>query len=103
MHTQPTLYTRGSQPFLLLVPLCQVRAFLVPPKKLRYILLYKRYISCSVTQGSSYPLMFNLVPLGGTSTPGWEPLLYTVYMKCSPFCANPAYHQIYEQSRLGDV
>jgi len=28
-----------------------------------------------VTQGSSYPLMFNLVPLGGTSTPGWEPLL----------------------------
>jgi len=29
--------------------------------------------------------------------------LHTVYMKCSPFCANPAYHQIYEQSRLGDV
>jgi len=28
-----------------------------------------------VTQGSSYPLMFNLVPLGGTSTPGWEPLV----------------------------
>jgi len=30
-------------------------------------------MSCSVTQGPSYPLMFNLVPLGGTSTPGWEP------------------------------
>jgi len=45
---------------------------------LRYILLYKRYISCSVTQGSSYPLMFNLVPLEGTSTPGLEPLLYRV-------------------------
>ena len=61
--------------FLLLVPLCQVRAFLVPPQKIgRCILLYKRYISCSVTQGSSYPLMFNLLPLGGTSTPGWEAL-----------------------------
>ena len=47
-----------------------------PQKILRYILLYKRYISCSVAQGSSYPLMFNLVPLGGTSTPGWESLVY---------------------------
>jgi len=45
-----------------------------PQKILRYILLYKRYISCSVTQGSSYPLVFNLVPLEGTSIPGWEPL-----------------------------
>jgi len=36
-----------------------------PQKILRYILLYKRYISCSVTEGSSYPLMFNQgVPLG---------------------------------------
>jgi len=79
-----SFYDRASQPFLLLVPLSQVRAFLVPPKKfLRYILLYKRYISCSVTQGSSYPLMFNLVPLGGTSTPGWEPLFYDILL--SPF------------------
>ena len=46
-----------------------------PKKILRYMLFCKRYISCSVTQGSSYPLMFNLVPLGGTSTPGWEPLV----------------------------
>jgi len=79
-ETSSSFYARGSQPFLLLVPLCQVRAFLVPPKKLRYILLYKRYISCSVSQGSSYPLMFNLVPLGGTSTPGWEPLFYAKCM-----------------------
>jgi len=50
-----------------------------PQNFFRYILLYKRYISCSVTQGSSYPLMFNLVLLGGTSTPGWEPLLYGNY------------------------
>ena len=41
-------------------------------------MLYKIYISCSVTQGSSYPLMFNLVPLGGTSTPGWEPLFWMI-------------------------
>ena len=30
-----------------------------------------------MAQGSSYPLMFSLVPIGGTSTPGWEPLFYS--------------------------
>jgi len=44
-----------------------------PKKILRYILLYKRYISCSVTQGSSYPLMFNLVPLGVRVPPVGNP------------------------------
>jgi len=35
-----------------------------PKKILRYILLYKRYISCSVTQGSSYPLGVRVPPVG---------------------------------------
>ena len=35
-----------------------------PKKFLRYILLYKRYISCSVTQGSSYPLGVRVPPVG---------------------------------------
>ena len=56
------------------IPLSGQSILSTPQKILRYILLCKRYISCSVTQGSSYPLMFNLVSLGGTSTPGWEPL-----------------------------
>jgi len=28
--------------------------------------------------------MFNLVPLGGTSTPGWEPLTYVVNYQVTP-------------------
>ena len=53
----PTFFTART-------PLSGQSILSTPQKILRYILLYKRYISCSVTQGSSYPLMFNLVPLG---------------------------------------
>ena len=74
------LYYKQGFPtfFAARTPLSGQSILSTPEKNLRYILLYKRYISCSVTQGSSYPLMFNLVPLGGTSTPGWEPLSYSI-------------------------
>jgi len=71
MHSALTLKQGFPTFFAARTPLSG-QSILSTPQK---ILLYKRYISCSVTQGSSYPLMFNLVPLGGTSTPGREPLL----------------------------
>ena len=65
-------YGRGSQPFLLLVSLCQVRAFLVPPKKFWDIYCSIRDIWaalwpkdlrtrwCSI----SYPLGVRVPPVG---------------------------------------
>jgi len=76
-----TLYQGFPTFFAARTPLSGQSILSTPKKILRCILLYKRYVSCSVTQGSSYPLMFNLVPLGGTSTPGWEHL---PYMKITP-------------------
>jgi len=77
-HSRNELHQGFPTFFAARTPLSGQSILSTPKKILRYILLYKRYISCSVTQGSSYPLMFNLVPLGGTSTPGWEPLNYTI-------------------------
>jgi len=46
------------------IPLSGQSILSTPKKFLRYILLYKRYISCSVTQGSSYPLGVRVPPVG---------------------------------------
>ena len=55
-----------------------------PKKFLRYILLYKRYIRCSVSQGSSYPLMFNLVPLDVQSRTPWCSISYPLGVRVPP-------------------